>query len=142
LNILTKIVIKVNFGERMTKRTKQPYLPASCPLCGEPVEITRIKCTACGSEINGSFEAAGMALLPDEYQKFIIVFLRHRGNIRQVEKELGISYPTINKMLDSVNNLLKPPTGQPALTRKEILDSIEKGEMTVKEATFILKTRK
>jgi hypothetical protein len=59
-----------------------------------------------------------------------------------VEKELGISYPTINKMLDSINNVLKGTVEEKPLSRKEILDSIEKGEMSVKEATYILKTRK
>lgn len=81
-------------------------------------------------------------MLPAEYQKFIAVFLRHRGNIKAVEKELGISYPTINKMLDSTNAILGMAVQEKPLTRKEILDSIEKGEMSVKEATFILKTRK
>ncbi|MHC4543793.1 MAG: DUF2089 family protein [Planctomycetota bacterium] len=83
-----------------------------------------------------------MTALPVEYQKFITVFLRQRGNIKQVEKELGISYPTINKMLDSVNNILKSTVGERPLSRREILDSIEKGEMSVKDATYILKTRK
>ena len=59
-----------------------------------------------------------------------------------MEKELGISYPTINKMLDSINNVLKGTVEEKPLSRKEILDSIEKGEMSVKEATYILKTRK
>lgn len=126
----------------MSKDIKQLKLPVSCPLCGEMIEITRIKCIGCNSEINGSFSAGGLTALPVEYQKFITVFLRQRGNIKQVEKELGISYPTINKMLDSVNNILKSTVGEKPLSRREILDSIEKGEMSVKDATYILKTRK
>lgn len=128
----------------MSKSIKQLSLPAGCPLCGESIQVTQIKCSGCGSEINGSFATAGLGVLPVEYQKFITVFLRHRGNIRQVEKELGISYPTINKMLDSINNALSSTAAaaEKPLTRKEILDSIEKGEMSVKEAAFILKTRK
>ena len=85
----------------MGKDIKQLKLPVGCPLCGEAIEITRIKCSGCNSEINGSFSAGGLTALPVEYQKFITVFLRQRGNIKQVEKERGISYPTINKMLDS-----------------------------------------
>jgi len=121
---------------------KQLKLPASCPLCGDLINVTRIKCNGCGSEINGSFKTGGLTALPVEYQKFIRVFLRQRGNIKQVEKELGISYPTINKMLDSVNNILKSTVGERPLSRREILDSIDKGEMSVKDATYILKTRK
>ena len=128
----------------MGKKIKQMNLPAGCPLCGESIEVTQIKCAGCGSEINGSFKAEGMSTLPAEYQKFIVVFLRHRGNIKAAEKELGISYPTINKMLDSINTMLDSTSTarEKPLTRKEILDSIERGEMSVKDATFILKTRK
>ena len=126
----------------MSDTSKQLNLPAACPLCGDSIAVTQIKCAGCGSEINGSFAAAGLVGLPIEYQKFITVFLRQRGNISQVEKELGISYPTINKMLDTVNNALSAAAPQQKpLTRKEILDSIERGEMSVKEATFILKNR-
>jgi hypothetical protein len=126
----------------MSKEVKKLNLPSSCPLCGEPIVVARIKCGGCGSEINGSFGTGGLTALPVEYQKFITVFLRHRGNIKQVEKELGISYPTINKMLDSINNILKGTAAERPLSRKEILDSIDKGEMSVKDATYILKTRK
>jgi len=126
----------------MSKKAKQVDLPVSCPLCGEAIEVTRLKCSACRSEINGSFKTAGFALLPVEYQKFIAVFLRHRGNISSVEKELGISYPTINKMLESINRMLESSVEQKPLDRKEILDAIDKGEMSVRDATYILKTRK
>ena len=126
----------------MTKKAKQVDLPVNCPLCGESIEITRIKCSACACEINGSFKPGGFTLLPIEYQKFITVFLRHRGNIKAVEKELGISYPTINKMLETINRLLGSVTEEKPLNRKEILDAIDKGEISVRDATYILKTRK
>jgi len=126
----------------MGRKVKQVDLPGSCPLCGEPIEITRIKCSGCGSEINGSFKAGGFGLLPIEYQKFIAVFLRHRGNIKAVEKELGISYPTINKMLETINRLLGSVTEEKPLNRKEILDAIDKGEISVRDAAYILKTHK
>ena len=126
----------------MSKKAKQVDLPVSCPLCGEAIEVTRIKCSGCGSEINGSFKAGGFTLLPVEYQKFIAVFLRHRGNISAVEKDLGISYPTINKMLEAVNRMLESSVEEKPLDRKEILDAIDKGEMSVRDATYILKTRK
>ena len=126
----------------MTKKIKQLSVPSNCPMCGGAIEVTQIKCAECGSEINGSFEQGGLAILPIEYQKFITVFIRQRGNISGVEKELGISYPTINKMLDNINAALGTAANERPLTREEILDSIEKGEMSVKEAAFILKTRK
>ena len=126
----------------MSDKKQHLNLPASCPLCGGSIEITQFKCAGCGSEINGSFKAQGMSLLSAEHQKFIAVFLRNRGSIKAVEEELGISYPTINKMLDGINAILGSGAQEKPLTRKEILDSIEKGEMSVKDAAFILKSRK
>jgi len=125
----------------MSKKHKQLAVPPNCPLCGESIEITRIRCTACQSEISGCFGIGGLEL-PVECQKFIKVFLRHRGNIKAVESELGISYPTINKMLDQVNAMLQATPDEKPLSRREILDAIEKGQMTVKDATYILKTQK
>ena len=117
-------------------------LPADCPLCGGEVRITQIRCDCCSSEINSTFVTGPLGKLPAESQKFIAVFLRHRGNIKQVEKEIGISYPTINKMLEGINRLLGAEQTQIPPSRKEILDAIEKGEMSVKDATLILKNRK
>jgi hypothetical protein len=125
----------------MGKKAKQVDLPVNCPLCGESIEVTRVKCSACGSEINGSFNISGFTRLPIEYQKFITVFLRHRGNIRAVEKELGISYPTINKMLEAINRMFESSVEEKPLDRREILDAIDRGEMSVRDATYILKTR-
>lgn len=126
----------------MSDKPSKVDLPADCPLCGGGVDITQIRCDCCCSEINSVFEVGAMGKMPSEYQKFIAVFLRHRGNIKQVEKEIGISYPTINKMLEGINRMLGGEDASPTPSRKEILDAIDKGEMSVKDATFILKNRK
>jgi len=68
-----------------------------------------------------------------------LVFLRCRGNIREVEKQLGISYPTVCKRLDLVNELLG--NRQPTPSRFEILERLERGEITAKEAAELLKGR-
>lgn len=79
-------------------------------------------------------------MLPEEYRKFIVVFLKHRGTIKAVEAELGVSYPTINRMLENINQMLGAVQANgPQLDRKQILDAIERGEMSVKEATEMLK---
>ena len=76
--------------------------------------------------------------LPADLQEFVMIFLRCQGKIRDVEKELGVSYPTVIKRLELVNVLLgnqAPPAG-----RKDILEQLERGEITVQEATQLLKT--
>ncbi len=82
--------------------------------------------------------------LPADMQEFVVVFLRCRGNIREVEKELGISYPTVCKRLDLVNELLGPKgngRGGKVMGRGEILGKLERGEITAKEAAELLKGR-
>jgi hypothetical protein len=124
----------------MKDKLKQVGIPVNCPLCGDEVRVTQIKCAGCGSEINGSFKRDGLETLPEEYRKFIVVFLKHRGTIKAVEAELGVSYPTINRMLENINQMLGPTRAESVgLDRKQILDAIERGEMTVKDATEMLK---
>lgn len=129
----------------MNKKTKDILLPSSCPFCGENVVVTRFECTGCGSEVQGAFRAEGVFSLPVEYQKFIVVFLAQRGNLKSIEKELGISYPTINKMLDTINQMLEQSeTIAPMhtkLSRKDILEAIDKGQLSVKEAASLLKNQ-
>lgn len=68
-----------------------------------------------------------------------MVFLRNRGNIREVEKELGISYPTVCKRLDKVNELLG---NTPSTTdRMAILERLERGEIDAQEAARLLRER-
>ena len=116
----------------------EPQAPTSCPLCGGEIRVTCIRCRACDTEIRNSFVMGGLATLSPELQTFVRVFLRNRGNLKGVEAELGVSYPTINRMLEVINRQL---TGEAEteLSRKEILDAIERGEMNVRDAARILK---
>lgn len=79
--------------------------------------------------------------MPPDLQEFVVVFLRLRGNIREMEKELGVSYPTVCKRLDQVNQFLSGETGRttPALNAREILERVERGEINAAEAARILR---
>lgn len=80
-----------------------------------------------------------MFRLPADLQEFVLTFLRCQGKIRDVERELGISYPTVIKRLELVNVLLgnQPPAA--AVDRKDVLEQLERGEISVSEATQLLK---
>ena len=114
-----------------------------CPVCGQPLAIRRFGCGQCGTTIDSTVPVPPFFRLPDELQLFVLVFLRCRGNIREVEKVLGISYPTVCKRLDQVNLLLgqkAPAEGEPALPdRNEILQRLKRGEITAKQAAELLK---
>ena len=112
-------------------------LVARCPFCEGPLEIRRLGCNACDTAIDSKLPIPLFFRLPPDLQEFVLIFLRCQGKIRDVERELGISYPTVIKRLDLVNVLLgnqAAPVG-----RTQILEQLERGEITVQEATQLLK---
>ncbi len=119
-------------------------LIARCPICAGELAISRLSCQACATRIETEVPFEGLMRLPADMQEFVVVFLRCRGNIREVEKELGISYPTVCKRLDLVNELLGVKgdgRGVKVMGRGEILGKLERGEITAKEAAELLKGR-
>ncbi len=73
-----------------------------CPVCGGELKVTKLECTNCNSRIEGDFKLSKFNYLSDEQLKFALVFLKNAGNIKAVEKELDISYPTVKKNLDEL----------------------------------------
>ena len=102
--------------------------------------VSQLSCGECDTQVNARLPIPVFFKLPEELQQFVLTFLRCRGNIREVEKELGISYPTVCKRLDLVNELLgnAPPSN---VNRHEILEQLERGEITAKQAAQLLKGR-
>jgi hypothetical protein len=77
-------------------------LPGRCPVCNEALNVTRLQCGQCGTGIDGLFALGRLqALTPDQIQ-FIEVFIKCKGKIKDVETELGISYPTVVGRLNDV----------------------------------------
>ena len=125
--------------------------PGQCPVCGEKLDITKLNCPKCTTSIEGEFEPCQFCRLPKDELDFIKVFIKCRGNIKDVEKELGISYPTVRSKLDSVikslgfqvdNKEEKELKEAKELAKQEILDALSKGELTAKEATERIKKLK
>ena len=112
-----------------------------CPVCGGELAVTRLKCNSCETVIENNFRLSRFDYLSDEELHFTETFIRCRGNIKEVEKELKISYPTVRAKLDGVIKKLgyeAPPDGE-AEKREEILKALEKGELNVEEAIEKLK---
>ena len=114
-------------------------LISKCPFCSGELLISKLSCSGCDTRIDSEIDIPAFFRLPEDLQGFVLTFLRCRGNIREVEKELGISYPTVCKRLDLVNELLG--NKRPRVDRDEVLRQLEQGEISAKEAAEILKGR-
>ncbi len=120
--------------------------PGQCPVCGQELKISKLTCNQCHTSIDGAFTPCKFCRLPKEQLDFIETFIQCRGNIKDVEKELGISYPTVRKNLDTVIQSLgyqldKANGSEEEISnqRQEILDALERGEISSKDAVKKLK---
>ncbi len=114
-------------------------LVGNCPICGDDMIITSLKCPSCETTISGKFKLDKFSKLKKEHLEFIEVFVKSRGNIKEVERELGISYPTVRNKLDEViyalgHDIEQSPDDEMAEKRKEVLKRLEKGDISAAEA--------
>src|SRR5260221_6368097 len=79
---------------------RQRHAPRSCPVCGERLALTRLGCPECETELSGMFEACEFCSLDAEDRQMLLVFLKSRGNVKELERHLGVSYPTARARFD------------------------------------------
>ena len=75
---------------------------ATCPVCTSELTITRLHCRSCGTALEGEFGVGRFGRLDREQMSLLESFLRSRGNLKEMERELGISYPTVRGRVDSL----------------------------------------
>ena len=75
---------------------------ATCPVCSGELTITRLHCRTCGSALEGEFGVGRFGRLDREQLGLLESFLRSRGNLKEMERELGISYPTVRGRVDAL----------------------------------------
>lgn len=75
---------------------------ATCPVCSGELSVTRLRCGDCGTVIEGEFGVGRFARLTREQTLVLESFLRSRGNLRDMERELGISYPTVRARVEAL----------------------------------------
>lgn len=115
--------------------------PSDCPVCGGELVTTRLGCRNCGSELAGEFGHCDFCALDDRDTELLRVFLASRGNLREVEKHLGVSYPTARARFTAL--LLKlglagdtEPTV--AMSRDQVLSEVASGALSPAEAADLL----
>lgn len=119
----------------------QRRMPGRCPVCDAELTVVKLRCHQCETGIEGQFEVPRFARLNREQLEFVETFLRCRGNIKEVQRELGISYPTVRGRLDTVLEALgyrveaaAEVPGAGSARRQEILEALNGGRITPEEA--------
>jgi hypothetical protein len=100
----------------------------------QQITIQRVMVDDTGVSIEGAFELPPLARLSAEDQVFVAVFVKSHGSIKQMEKHFGISYPTVKGRLNRVAAQLDFVEVEAGIDRSEILDRLERGEISVDEA--------
>ena len=116
-------------------------IPNKCPSCSGKIIVTELRCDECKTSIKGNFALPGLACLNEDDDRFLKVFLSARGNIKEVERCLGISYPTVKSRLEAILVKLGLSQAQSEVKRRrsEIVEKLERGEIPVGEAIRLLK---
>ena len=118
-------------------------IPQKCPSCSSPLKVTQLTCVSCGTGVVGSFELSPFARLSATSLHFLEIFVRNRGNVKEMERETGESYWAIRRRLDEVIAEMGFDVGQPspadlASRRQEILQQLSQGEISVEDAKKLL----
>lgn len=113
-------------------------VPGSCPICDGETKVTEIYCKKCETTIKGEFDLCKFCRLTEQQKYFVEVFIKNRGNIKEIEKELGISYPTVRNKLDEVIFALGHKIEKQSVNQKEVLEKLSRGEISKDEALKLL----
>jgi hypothetical protein len=110
--------------------------PLNCPVCDERLALTRLTCPACDTELSGGFATCEFCVLTNEDRDVLRVFLASRGNMKDLERHLGVSYPTARARFDALLGKIgidRPASG-PSPTRVELMEQVARGEIDIDEA--------
>lgn len=126
---------------------------ATCPVCTGELAVTRLHCRSCGTTLEGDFSVGRFGRLTRDQTALLESFLRSRGNLREMERELGISYPTVRGRVEALVRALGfgPRTDEEAdeddaptqaivtPTRDAILERLARHEISAEEAAAAIR---
>jgi len=124
---------------------------STCPVCSGELAVTRLRCGSCGTTLEGEFSVGRFARLGRDQMALLESFLRSRGNLRDIERELGISYPTVRARVEALVRALGfgprsdeeiPAGDEPGSalrTRESILERLARREITAEDAATAIR---
>lgn len=98
-----------------------------------PIRIEKVKCASTGFSVEGPFETPALFQLDEDQFAIVESLVINGGNLKKVAEEIGVSYPTLRGRLDEIIEILKAESAKMQAKRMEILDSVEKGEISADE---------
>jgi hypothetical protein len=107
---------------------------ATCPICAGELAVTRLHCRSCGTSLEGDFNVGRFARLSREQFALLESFLRSKGNLKEMERELGISYPTVRARVDALLRALGLGDGEEASSDEPGLADTATAEVASGEA--------
>lgn len=124
---------------------------STCPVCEGELQVTRLQCRTCGTAIEGQFGVGRFGRLSREQLSLLESFLRARGNLRELERELGLSYPTVRNRVEALVRALglgeaatsaDAPAARAPIdpdARRQVLERLARGELSAEEAAAALR---
>jgi hypothetical protein len=120
--------------------------PGHCPTCESLLGIRELGCAKCGTTVRGDWFSSPFQRLSADQQAFLILFVRSRGNLSEVERALGVSYPTVRAKLEELINAMgdapapqEVSSTEDSSPRRVILDRVSRGEISLGEALELLR---
>jgi len=125
---------------------------ATCPVCSNELSVTRLQCRSCGTALEGDFSVGRFGRLNRDQLALLESFLRSRGNLREMERELGISYPTVRSRVEALVRSLgfgpradadvadtDPQPSDPSAARQVILERLANHEISAEAAATAIR---
>ncbi len=113
----------------------------SCPICKHSLIIKEYHCEECNVSFHGEFSSPWVENLSNEQMDFVRLFLMSQGNIKVMEKRLGISYPTVKNRLAEINRIISRQDVQTD-DFTDIFNDLEEGFINVDDAITMIETRR
>ena len=116
-----------------------PRLPVHCPSCHTDLCVERLHCRACDVRLDGEFELPPLLRLSADELDFVIRFVLASGSLKEMARQMQLSYPTVRNRLNDLIENLQAAIGTRAGKRLEILDAIARGTLSVAEGEQALR---
>ncbi len=111
-------------------------MPPKCPSCGDKLIVVKLQCSSCDTEVNGEFDLCPVCSLEGDHRELFDLFLEARGNLKQVQRKLGVSYPTVRLRIEDMFSELRGD--KPPQDPSEVLKKLSNGEIDVDTAQKLL----